>query len=197
MSEPNAARAASEERSERLAAALARAREGDVSGMDEIVRSLNPLLWHVARSQGASRDDVPDVVQLAWLELTRHLHTIDNPLALTAWLVTTTRRAAWRSARRGRAEELVPETPEVTDTGPTAVDRILTDERDQILWRAFERLTERCRRLLRLVALQERPDYRSAGEVLGMPHGSLGPTRARCLAKLRDLLVADPEWVEA
>ncbi len=185
-----------DERAARLAAALLRARDGDVSGMDEIVRSLNPLLWHVARSQGASRDDVPDVVQYAWLELSRHLHTIDNPVALTAWLVTTTRRAAWRSARRVRGEDLVADVPELVDSGPDALDRVLADERDRLLWRHFERLSERCRRLLRLVALQERPDYRTAGAVLGMPHGSLGPTRARCLAKLRELIVADPEWAQ-
>ncbi|MEK8103881.1 sigma factor [Micromonospora sp. M12] len=61
-----------------------------------MVRELNPLLWHVARAQGLAAEEAADVVQTTWLELVRGLHTIRSPSALTAWLVTTTRRESWR-----------------------------------------------------------------------------------------------------
>ena len=82
----------------------------------------------------------------------------------------------------------------VADPGPRPGDRLLTDERDQALWRAFRLLSDRCQELLRIVAQVSRPDYTAVAEALGMPVGSIGPTRGRCLAKLRALLTADPSW---
>lgn len=181
-------------RTERLAGALERARAGDTTGLDEIVRELSPLLWHVARAQGVDRADVADVVQHSWLELVSRLDGIRSPAALTAWLVTTTKREAWRSNRRRQT----PVDP-VTLVGlgadlPDPASGLIEDERDRALWRAFAELSDRCRELLRVVAMVERPDYAVVGEALGMPHGSIGPTRGRCLAKLRTLLLADPAW---
>jgi hypothetical protein len=74
------------------------------------------------------------------------------------------------------------------------LERLVADERDRVLWRHFERLSERCRTLLRIVAQVERPDYSMVAEAMEMPHGSIGPTRGRCLAKLREMLLADSEW---
>jgi DNA-directed RNA polymerase specialized sigma24 family protein len=68
------------------------------------------------------------------------------------------------------------------------------DERSRILWQHFRRLPERCRTLLRIVAEVDRPDYSMVAEALGMPRGSIGPTRGRCLAKLREMLMADRSW---
>ena len=62
------------------------------------------------------------------------------------------------------------------------------DEGDR-LWAAVDGLPERCRRLLRIVAFENRPDYRELATELGMPVGSIGPTRGRCLAKLRVALM--------
>jgi RNA polymerase sigma factor (sigma-70 family) len=181
-------------RTERLAEALERARAGDTRGLDEIVRELSPLLWHVARSQGVDRADVADVVQHSWLELVSRLHAIRSPSALTAWLVTTTKREAWRVNRR-RQTPVDPATlVDVDAEVPDPASGLIDDERDRALWRAFRQLSDRCRELLRVVAMVERPDYAVVGEALGMPHGSIGPTRGRCLAKLRTMLLADPSW---
>ena len=181
-------------RTERLAEALERARAGDTGGLDEIVRELSPLLWHVARSQGVDRADVADVVQHSWLELVSRLEAIRSPSALTAWLVTTTKREAWRVNRR-RQTPVDPATLlEVDADVPDPASGLIEDERDRVLWRAFQQLSDRCRELLRVVAMVERPDYAVVGEALGMPHGSIGPTRGRCLAKLRTMLLADPSW---
>ena len=71
---------------------------------------------------------------------------------------------------------------------------VLADVAQKALWRNVSRLPDRCQRMLRLIAFAERPDYAALSEALGMPVGSIGPTRGRCLARLRSLLAADPEW---
>jgi RNA polymerase sigma factor (sigma-70 family) len=181
-------------RAERLADHLERARAGEAGALDAIVRELNPLLWHVARSQGVSPSDVPDVVQNTWLELVAHLDGIHNPRALTSWLVVTTKREAWRTNRKRRSTDPSDELVDLADDAPDPSTALITDERDRALWHTFQQLSQRCRALLRIVAMVDRPDYSLVGEALGMPHGSIGPTRGRCLAKLRALLQADPLW---
>jgi RNA polymerase sigma factor (sigma-70 family) len=189
------ATSAAADRSARLAASFERARDGDRGALNDVIRELNPLLWQVARAQGLSYEDAADVVQTAWLELVRHLTGIRSAQALTAWLVTTTRREAWRV--RARTQRQVADDAVIdglVDPQPGPADGVLTDERDQVLWRQFQRLSDRCRSLLRIVAEVDRPDYTVVAQALDMPHGSIGPTRGRCLAKLRQLLQDDPEW---
>jgi RNA polymerase sigma factor (sigma-70 family) len=187
---------AAADRAGRLAACLVRARDGDTAAVGEIVRELNPLLWHVARGEGLTAEESGDVVQTSWLELLRRLHEIRSPQALTSWLVTATRREAWRVRKlAGRqASGGAAQLESVADPGPGPGERLLTDERDRVLWRHVQRLPERCRELLRIVAQVSRPDYGAVAEAMGMPVGSIGPTRGRCLAKLRELLQADPGW---
>lgn len=186
----------SADRRTRLAACLQRAQAGEIGALDDVVTELNPLLWHVARAEGLTVDDAVDVVQTAWLELLRRLHEIRSTQALTAWLVTTVRRGAWRSNRRRRREyDVVTEVlAALPDPSPTADDRLELEERHRVLWRHFQTLSDRCRALLRIVAMIDRPDYGEVSAALGMPHGSIGPTRARCLAQLRASLLADSAW---
>jgi RNA polymerase sigma factor (sigma-70 family) len=193
------AEAARADRSARFGACLERARNGEPSALDEVVRELNPLLWRVARAEGLSASDASDVVQTVWLELVRRLHDIRSPQALTGWLVTTTRREAWRVASRARRHSAVgvESLDAAPDPGPESHEALITDERDRVLWRHFQRLSERCRHLLLVVAEADRPDYAAVSEALGMPHGSIGPTRGRCLAKLREMLLGDPAWTAA
>lgn len=187
---------AASDRAARVGACLVRARNGETAALSEIVKELNPLLWHVARSEGLGAEESADVVQTSWLELVRRLHEIRSPQALTSWLVTTTRREAWRVREISRRK--VPEgearLDSVPDPGPGPGERLLADERAQMLWNHVQRLPERCRKLLRIVAHVARPDYAAVAEALGMPVGSIGPTRGRCLAKLREMLQADPRW---
>lgn len=194
--EPVAGTDARVERSVRLAAQLARAKSGDLAALDAVVEELNPLLWHVARSQGLTSEDAADAVQNTWLELVRQLHTIRSPAALTAWLITTTRREAWRTNARskkyvGHGDDGLENVP---DQLPEPDERLSADERFRTLWRHFGRLSDRCRALLRVIAHADRPDYASIAKAMDMPHGSIGPTRGRCLAKLREMLLADPSW---
>ena len=184
------------DRAARVGACLERARNGETAALGDVVRELNPLLWHVARAEGLTAEESADVVQTTWLELVRRLHEIRSPRALTAWLVTATRREAWRVREMSRrpAPDGAAQLEEVPDPGPGPGEQLLADERDRVLWRHFQRLPERCRTLLRIVAHVSRPDYSAVAEALGMPVGSIGPTRGRCLAKLREMLLADPGW---
>lgn len=167
-------------------------REGDGRAMDELVRLLSPVLWHVVRAYGLERTLAEDVVQTTWLRLVRGHGSIADPRAVSAWLTTTARREAWKAAKaNGRidtteADDLDTLLPEQA----SAEDHATLGDENRRLWLAVRRLTERCQRLLRVIAFDDRPDYARLATDLGMPVGSIGPTRSRCLAKLRDLLDA-------
>jgi RNA polymerase sigma factor (sigma-70 family) len=128
---------------------------------------------------------VDDVLQTAWLELFTAIERIREPAAVGGWLVTVTRRNALRSRQAGTREQLTAD-PEPVDRldlqGPE--ERVLTAERETVLAAAVAALPERHRRLV-TVLLNEPPlDYRQVGEQLAMPVGSIGPSRARALARL-------------
>lgn len=160
---------------------------GDAAGLDDLVGVMTPVLWHVVRAYRLPQDAAEDVVQTTWLALVRHRASIADPAAVGGWLCTTARREAWRVGAAGSRsapmtdEDLAPRLPEQQSAEATAVEH---DERDR-LWEVVDQLPERCRRLLRIVAFENRPDYARLATELGMPVGSIGPTRGRCLAKLR------------
>ena len=170
------------------------AQGGDRAALDVLVQELTPLLWQVARMQGLDRDSSADVVQTVWLELLGSLTKIHSPNALVAWLITVTKRESWR-LRRNTSDHRTDDEAALShlpDPRPMPEDRLLETDRRTRLWTAVDQLPERCRTLLRIVAFSPRPDYSAVGRALNMPEGSIGPTRGRCLAKLRKLLTADP-----
>jgi RNA polymerase sigma factor (sigma-70 family) len=177
----------------RIADLLQAARDGDNKSLGELVEELTPLLWQVARAQGLDRDSSSDIVQTAWLKLLGSLREIHSPMALTSWLITVTRREAWRVRNAGRMELPARDVlfAELPDAGPTPEEQRVARERQRMLWTAVGQLSERCQQLLRIIAFTRRPDYDVVSMALGMPRGSIGPTRGRCLAKLRDVLSPD------
>ncbi len=168
---------------------LARAAQGDQRAWNELVEGHSRLLWSVARSFRLDAADANDVVQTTWLRLLEHLDRIEDPSRLVGWLVTTARREAMRVLRRsGRERPVVEDTVlDRPDDGPPVDSGLLQDERNRALWDAFSRLNEKCRQLLR-VAVTHPQAYDEISEALGMPIGSIGPTRRRCLTHLRALL---------
>ena len=179
----------------RIATLVSAARQGSEDALGQIVTELSPLLWQVARAAGLSSSDAEDVLQTVWMRLVAHLDDIHDSAALTGWLVTTTKREAWRVSAAGRRQlpadqELLAELP---DQGPGSEEQVIIDDQRRALWVAIGRLSARCQELLRIIAFAPRPDYAAVAAALGMPIGSIGPTRGRCLAKLRALLVTDPE----
>ena len=176
---------------------FAQYRDGDQAKMGDLVRILTPILWHTARSSRLDSATAEDVLQSAWLTLVRKSDTITEPLAVLQWMVVTTKREAWRVARnqvRLRPEDLESSTTAASKQTLSVEDTVLRDEGDARLWRHVAALPERCRTLLRVIAFADRPDYAELAKALGMPQGSIGPTRGRCLAKLRISLAQDPTW---
>jgi RNA polymerase sigma factor (sigma-70 family) len=180
--------------------AVAAYRDGDREPLARLVSAVTPLLWRTVRAQGADTEQAQDVVQNVWLTLVRDIETIRDPHATLQWLLVTARRAAWRTVRRSRDDQIRTEqddqiTEWLVAPGDDAPDAQVTrNERDRALWHHVSALPERCRQLLSLVAMVDRPDYAVVSRTLGMPVGSIGPTRGRCLAKLRVALAADPTW---
>jgi len=183
------------DRSERIARLVSAARQGSEDALGEIVTELSPLLWQVARAAGLNSSDAEDVLQTVWMRLLTHLDDIHTSAALTGWLAVTTRREAWRVSAVARRQlpadtELLSMLP---DQGPGSEEQVIIDDQRRILWQAIGQLSPRCQELLRIVAFVPRPDYAAVAAELGMPTGSIGPTRSRCLAKLRALLAGDLE----
>jgi DNA-directed RNA polymerase specialized sigma24 family protein len=146
------------------AALLAQANAGDQAAWNALVVQHSPILWSVARAHRLDQADAADVVQTTWLRLVEHLGRIEDPDRLIGWLV-----------------DLPDESAEPLDA------QLLADERNAALWAAFRQLPERCQRLLR-IAVAIPKSYGEVSAALDMPVGSIGPTRARCLSRLRDLL---------
>jgi len=172
------------------ASAFERWSAGDAVALDELVRVMTPVLWHVVRAYRLAPEVAEDVVQTTWLSLVKARASIHEPAAVGGWLTTTARREAWKVAKAtGRGipvedDELARRLP---DEG-SAEEEVVRRDGESHLWDAVDQLSDRCRALLRIVAFEHRPDYTKIAADLGMPVGSIGPTRGRCLQKLRALI---------
>ncbi len=180
----------------RAAALFAAFRDGDERSMADLVSLLTPILWHTARAQRLDRDAAEDVVQTAWLSLVRSAGSISDPQAVLQWLIISVKREAWRVVRGSDREDVTEiEADDVVATSQAEPETsLLRRDGDRRLWHHITKLPERCQQLLRVIAFADRPDYAAIATALGMPVGSIGPTRGRCLAKLRAALTSDPGW---
>jgi len=196
---PPAGARARGERQERVLRLSRGALDGRREDLDELVTELTPLLWRVVRSFGLDSASAEDVVQTTWLILLTHLEQIRSPEALVGWLVTVTRRESLRLVGTGRRERpMAVETLDEVLVEDSALDEeLIANERHRVLWRALRQLPARCLQLLQIVAFSDRPNYAAIADALEMPVGSIGPTRGRCLQKLRTLLLAQPDWSRA
>jgi RNA polymerase sigma factor (sigma-70 family) len=172
--------------SDSLAEAVRSAGEGDQAAWDALVERFGGLVWATVRSFGLNSQDSADAAQTTWLRLVEHLGDVRNPRALPAWLQTTARREALAALRRaGRHDVLGDELERLESPEPAPGVVLLAAERGDALRRALLALPPRQRELMLLLAAEPRQSYAEIGARLGMPVGSIGPTRARCLDRLR------------
>ncbi len=167
---------------------LARAGSGEQSAWDTLIARYGGRVWAVARAHRLSAADAEDVFQVTFMRLLTHLDTIRDQRRIGAWLTTTARHECLRILRKaGRAAPSSDdEVLESADPIMPPIDaRLEADERRVALHAAIERLSEPCKRLLRVLMADPEPTYEEVGEALGMPIGSIGPTRGRCLKHLR------------
>jgi len=167
---------------------VTRARTGDKQAWDTLVEWFAPLIWSICRRHqlGAGAEDIS---QSVWLRLVGQLDKIRDPAALPGWLATTTRRECLRllgAARGPLADDYVMDAEAVPDDQVrTAEEELLAAERHAALREAFGDLPP-CDQRLILVLIEDPPvPYAEISARLGIPIGSIGPTRRRCLDKLR------------
>lgn len=174
---------------------VTRAGAGEQAAYDLLVDRFSGLVWRIALNHRLRPADAADVSQTVWLRLVEQLDRIREPDRLGAWLATTTRHECLAVLRKGA--RLVP-TEEATfevslplgalnsaSSTPQGAERLEADERRDAVRTAFADLDDRCRQLLALLHNDPPATYEEITIALGMPVGSIGPTRQRCLGKLR------------
>jgi RNA polymerase sigma factor (sigma-70 family) len=166
---------------------LLHAAEGEQASWDRLVERYGGLVWSVARSYRLAPEDAADVSQTTWLRLVEHLGRLREPERVSAWLVTTAKRECLRVIRSRNRERVLDleGLARTEDDEPPVDSRLLALERSTMLMAALGRLGDGCQRLLRVLMASPPPSYDLVSEALGMPIGSIGPTRARCLGHLR------------
>ncbi len=189
-SEPASSSAEHESETSSLAPLIAGAKRGDQRCWNELIERFTPLVGQIARSFRLSHHDVQDVGQFVWLRLFEHLDKIREPLALPGWVSTVARNEALRVAKAGRrSDPMDPHDPgnhaklgrQPAQIAPE--DALLAAERQQLVRDGLAELTPEHGEFL--VLLHSEVPYTEISRRLGMPTGSIGPTRARCLRKLR------------
>lgn len=165
---------------------LARAASGDQGAWNALVATFGQMVWSIARSFRLDDATAKDVTQTVWLRLVENLDRIQDPERLPGWLATTCRREALRVARAD--QRTVPSEFEydLEDARQPSLEAMLIEDQEaQELVAAFSQLSVGCRQLLRLLVADPPLSYDDIAELTGRPVGSLGPTRARCVDKLK------------
>jgi RNA polymerase sigma factor (sigma-70 family) len=166
-------------------------RAGDQLAWNALIRRHSPRLWAIARFNGLDTAAAEDVVQTAWSTLCRSLDRLDNDSAVSGWLSTVVKREAIRASkaqRRTHPSELLASELPLPD------ERLGERERVEALRRALAQLPAQSQALLGLLFSDAELSYEEIAKRIGRSVGSIGPTRARCLARLRAILERDPAY---
>ena len=172
-------------------------REGDESSWEVLVDRYQRLIYAIPRRAGLNEDQASEVFQEVFATLLQKLDDITDPDRLHAWLVTTARRKTWRLMSKERLlrtsntsdERREEELTAVVDDAPLPDENLVRLEEQHRIRTALMALDERCQKLLTLLYYTpEPPSYAEIAATFGTPEGSIGPTRARCLKKMLQLL---------
>jgi RNA polymerase sigma factor (sigma-70 family) len=176
-----------------IVALLKAAAAGNQRAWDALVREFDGIIKAIARAHRLSHADVQDVSQATWLKLLKHVDNLREPDRVGGWLATTARRESLRVLRASeRYVLLAPEDAPDREAGdPLPDDLLLARERHHSLWHSLGRLRSTDQALLRLLTTDPCPSYGEIAAALDMPIGSIGPTRARALERLRAQLASD------
>jgi len=185
---------------------IMRCRQADAAAWRLLVQKYQRLVYAVARRAGLDEHAAADVFQTVFQRLLQALPRLQQPERLQAWIVTTAKRETLLQRRRSlRTLSLTPTDdaegqgpagpPEPADPSPLPESQLEELQQLHLLRLALDRLDTRCHSLLSLLFADapDRPAYEQIALQLAMPVGSIGPTRARCLAKLRALLAAEAQ----
>lgn len=167
-----------------------RAIAGDTRAWERLIDKYGRLIWSITREFKLVESDAADVFQTTWMRLIEHIDRLDHPDRVGSWLAATARNECLRCLASRKRLVLAPE--DVTFDGPahdSEVDQaLLAEERARMVREAMGHLPSRWQRLLELLMADPPASYAEISDELGLPVGSIGPTRGRCLARLRALL---------
>jgi RNA polymerase sigma factor (sigma-70 family) len=164
---------------------------GDRASWEQLVAKYSRLIWAMTRDFKLADSDAADVVQATWLRLLEHIDRIEHPDRIGSWLATTARHECLRHVARRKKVILVDDDLAFSDVSteqPDLDERLIADENAEAVRQALSRLPWRWRRLLELLMTDPPASYAEISSQLGLPVGSIGPTRGRCLERLRVLL---------
>jgi RNA polymerase sigma factor (sigma-70 family) len=177
-------------KNDELAELLAAVQAEAPGSWERFVERYERLVWSVPRRMGFSDADSADIAQATWLLVWRHVKHVRHPKALASWLITTTSREAARFGKRDRRreeQEGLSEPPDPSEQPLLPAEEAARLEEVQLVRDAIGALDSRCSKLLTETDLRG-AGYKEAAATVGMPVGSVGPTRLRCLTKLMDVL---------
>lgn len=168
-------------------------RRGDQHAWERLIRRYQRLIYAIPLRAGLNEDHAAEIFQEVFKTLFQKLNDIAEPEKLKAWLVTTTRRKTLHEISKERVRQQshldTDEPPYIRDGAPLPDEQLLILEEQHRIRTALSSLDERCRTLLELLFYSaEPPSYADIAASLNVPEGSIGPTRARCLAKLLRML---------
>ena len=172
-----------------VAELLAAAHNGNQEAWNALVDRYGRLVWSVVRGFRLDAATAADVSQTVWLRLVEHCDRIRDPERLGSWLATTARNESIRASKRLARTVPTEFGVEVADDLSPAIDeRLLDNEQLREVLGAFDEIPAKCQELLRMLCLDPPLEYEEISNLLGMAVGSIGPTRARCLDRIRKLL---------
>jgi RNA polymerase sigma factor (sigma-70 family) len=176
-----------------VARLVRQAASGDKHAWERLVDQYARLIWSITREFKLVESDAADVVQTTWMRLIEHIDRLQHPDRVGSWLAATARNECLRNlAARKRIvlahEDVAFDGP--AEHEPEIDEALLAEERAEIVRAAMGHLPSRWQRLMELLMEDPPVSYAEISDELGVPVGSIGPTRARCLARLRVLLEA-------
>jgi RNA polymerase sigma factor (sigma-70 family) len=172
-------------------------RRGDQLAWERLIRRYQRLIYAIPLRAGLDEDQAAEIFQEVFTTLFQKLDDIEEPEKLQAWLVTTARRKTWRTIskaphrrRSGANDEVTADEAEaIRDESPLPDQQLVMLEEQHRIRTAVSLLDDRCRNLLQMLFYHtEPPSYAEIAATLGIPEGSIGPIRARCLGKLLRIL---------
>jgi len=166
---------------------VTRCLEGREDAWEEFLQRYARLIWATAQRSGASPEEAEEIFQRSWVVIVESLGKLKNREALVGWIVSITRNQTLRLIEESRRHRRrLDRESEELEAEETQEAELLRRESSILLYQAIDGLSARCRKLLTFLFLTEpRPDYEEISEKTGLAVGSIGPIRARCLARLR------------
>jgi RNA polymerase sigma factor (sigma-70 family) len=167
---------------------------GDRAAWERLVDQYSRLLWAMTRDFKLAESDAADVVQATWLRLLEHIDRIEYPERIGSWLATTARHECLRHLAAGKRVMVVQDDHDAFSGAvchqPDVDEHLLAEERAQAVREALLTLPSRSQRMLEMLMADPPISYTEISDQLGVPIGSIGPTRGRCLERLRLVLQA-------